>query len=79
MIYSVTEAKNRLPELIKKAEAGEAVTITKRGIAAVELVRKQDSPKKKRIFGGLDSEIAIHDPNWARPQNDIEAWLKGDV
>ncbi len=78
MTYSVTEAKNRLPELIKEAEAGNRVTITKRGIPVVEIVRKQEVPKRKRLLGGLENEIKILDPDWALPQTDIEAWLRGE-
>ncbi len=78
MTYTVTEAKNRLPELIRQAEAGDHVTITKRGIPVVEIVRKQDVPKRKRLLGGLENEIKVLDPNWTAPQNDIEAWLRGE-
>ncbi len=52
MIYDlqVAEAKDKLPELIEQAEAGARVTITKRGIPVVEIVRKGDAPRK-RVFG----------------------------
>jgi prevent-host-death family protein len=40
MTYTVAEAKNKLPELIRRAESGARVTITKRGIPVVEIVRK---------------------------------------
>ncbi|HEX7362132.1 MAG TPA: type II toxin-antitoxin system prevent-host-death family antitoxin [Bryobacteraceae bacterium] len=78
MTYTVTEAKNRLPELIRQAEAGDQVTISKRGIPVVEIVPKRNVPKRKRILGGLENEIKILDPNWAAPQNDTEAWLRGE-
>lgn len=79
MTYSVTEAKNRLPELIRQAEAGNVVTITKRGIAVVEIVRTINVLKRKRIFGGFENDVEIFNPDWARPQNDVDTWLKGDV
>ena len=78
MTYTVTEAKNKLPELIKLAEEGKPVTITKRGIPVVEIVRKRVKPRKRR-FGILDDKSVVIDPNWDRPQNDIDAWLAGDV
>lgn len=78
MTYTVTEAKNRLPELIKRAEAGGRVTITKRGVPVVEIVRKNDVPTRKRLLGGLENEVKILDPDWAAAQNDIEAWLRGE-
>ncbi len=75
----MSEAKNKLPELIKQAEAGGRVTITKRGIPVVEIIKKQDDQPRKRIFGGLGDKVIVLDPNWGRPQNDIDAWLAGDV
>lgn len=79
MQYTVTEAKNRLPELIRQAETGNPVTITKRGIPVVEIVRKQDAPRRKRIIGGLDAEMKFFRADWDRPQNDLDAWLRGQV
>jgi prevent-host-death family protein len=79
MTYTVAEAKNRLPELIKQAEAGASVTITKRGIPVVEIVRKVDEPRAKRVFGVLGKKKVVIDPEWARPQEDLDAWLAGEV
>ena len=77
--YTVSEAKNRLPELIKQAEAGARVTITKRGIPVVEIVRKSDDSRPKRVFGVLGQKKIVIDPDWARPQDNVDAWLAGDV
>lgn len=79
MTYTVAEAKNRLPELIKQAEAGARVTITKRGIPVVEIIRKREDGPRKRVFGVLDDKKIVIDPDWARPQEDLDAWLGGDV
>lgn len=79
MTYTVSEAKNKLPELIKQAEAGMRVTITKRGIPVVEIVRKTDDPLRKRVFGVLGKKKIVVDPNWSRPQENIDAWLASDV
>jgi prevent-host-death family protein len=79
MTYTVAEAKNRLPELIKQAEAGARVTITKRGIPVVEIVCKVEDSPRKRVFGVLGNKKIVIDPNWARPQEDLDAWLAGDV
>ena len=62
MTYTVSEAKNKLPELIKQAEAGVRVTITKRGIPVVEIVRKTDDPLRKRVFGVLGKKKIVVDP-----------------
>jgi prevent-host-death family protein len=79
MTYTVAEAKNKLPELIKQAEAGSRVTITKRGIPIVEIVRTAEDAPRKRVFGVLGDKKVIIDPDWARPQEDLEAWLAEDV
>ncbi len=79
MTYTVAEAKNRLPELIKQAQAGARVTITKRGIPVVEIVRKVEDAPRKRLFGVLGDKKIVIDSDWARPQEDLDAWLAGDV
>jgi prevent-host-death family protein len=38
MQFSVAEAKNHLPKLIKAVEDGESVTICRRGVPVVEIV-----------------------------------------
>ncbi|MFZ3233903.1 MAG: type II toxin-antitoxin system prevent-host-death family antitoxin [Stellaceae bacterium] len=45
-VFSVADAKNRLPSLIDKALAGEEVVITRRGTPVVELrpVSRQGTP-----------------------------------
>lgn len=55
------------------------MTITKRGVPVVEMVRKGEAPRRKRIFGGFESDIEIYDADWARPQNDFDAWSRGEV
>ena len=75
MTYTVTEAQKKLPELVKKAEAGSRVTITKRGVAVVEIVRKSAIRRRKRILGGLDDEITFLSPDWDKPQNDLDSEL----
>jgi len=79
MTYTVAEAKNKLPELIKQAEAGARITITRRGKPVVELIRKTEDSSRKRVFGVLGDKKVIIDSNWDRPQEDLEAWLAGDV
>lgn len=79
MTYTVTEARSKHSELIKQVEAGDRVTITKRGVPVVEMVRKGEAPRRKRIFGGFESDIEIYDADWARPQNDFDAWSRGEV
>lgn len=55
MQVSVTEAKGQLTELVRRAEAGDEIVLTRHGQAAVRLVpvRMAPSPKARRAL--LDS------------------------
>jgi len=64
MHVSVAEAKNELPELIKTVEGGETVTICRRGVPVVDVVRTKQSNGKKRTLGTLKGRIKIIDPGW---------------
>jgi prevent-host-death family protein len=75
---SITEAKNRLTQLLHKVEEGERIEICRHGVAIACLTRVQ--PKSgKRKYGTLKHKIKILDPDWAKAQNDVEAWMRGDV
>lgn len=52
MKVSVTEAKAQLTELVRRAEAGEEVVLTRRGHPAVRLVRVTRAPdaRARRIL-----------------------------
>jgi prevent-host-death family protein len=79
MQVSVAEAKNRLPELLKAVEDGEQITITRRGVPVVDMVRAKNPRKKKLPFGMLRDRIVIHDPDWWKPMSDeeVEKFLDG--
>ncbi len=72
MEFSVADAKNRLPELIRAVEDGEPVTICRRGVPVVDMVRTKLPTRKKRKLGTLRGKIHILDPNWAKPMTDDE-------
>lgn len=69
---SVADAKNKLPELIKAVENGEPVTICRRGVPVVDIVRTKKPARKKPIFGSLRGKIQIYDPDWWKPMTDEE-------
>lgn len=73
MQFSVADAKNKLPELIKAAENGEPVTICRRGVPVVDLVRTKEPSGKKRTLGTLKGQIEIVDADWWKPMTDREA------
>ena len=73
MKVSVADAKNKLPELIKAAEDGETVTICRRGVPAVDIIRTKKPSRKKRRLGTLKGKIQVLEPEWWRPLSDDEA------
>ena len=73
MNFSVADAKNKLPEIIKAVEDGEDVTICRRGIPVVDIVRTKKPSGKPRLFGTLKGKIEIIDPAWWKPMTDREA------
>ena len=79
MKVSVAEARNKLTQRLKQVEKGERVTICRHGVPVADLVSAAAAYRKRRRFGTLKGKIGILDPGWAKPQNDVEAWLQGDV
>jgi prevent-host-death family protein len=79
MKVSVADAKNKLPELIKVVEDGESITICRRGVPVVDLVRTKEPSRKKRTLGTLKGKIQVLDPDWWKPMSDeeTEAFLDG--
>jgi prevent-host-death family protein len=79
MQVSVADAKNKLPQLIKAVEAGQPITICRRGVPVVDIVRTQKSTGKKRILGTLKGQIQILDPDWWKPMTErqVEDFLAG--
>ncbi len=75
MNVSVGEARDRLTQLLKAVEDGQKVTITRNGKPIVEMVPVKQTSRRK--FGTLPD--VVNDSNWNRPQENIEAWLAGDV
>jgi len=67
MQVSLTAAKNKLPELIKAVEDGLPVTICRRGLPVVDIVRTRDLNRRKRTLGTLRGKIQVLDPDWWKP------------
>jgi prevent-host-death family protein len=64
------EAKNKLSGLVKRAEMGEEVVISRHGRAVVRLTAL---PPAKRELGKARGLIREIDPNWWKPMTDEEA------
>ncbi len=74
---SIFEARNKLSELVKRAEKGEEVVISRHGRAVVRLTAL---PPAKRELGKARGLIREIDPNWWKPMTDeeAEAFYRGD-
>jgi prevent-host-death family protein len=72
MQFSVADAKNKLPELIKAVEDGEPVTICRRGVPVVDIVRTKQPSRKQRTLGTLKGKIEVIEPTWWQPMSDEE-------
>lgn len=73
MQVNVADAKNKLPELIKAVEAGETVTICRRGTPVVDIVPTAKPVREKPKLGTMKDRIVIHDPDWWKPMTDEQA------
>ncbi len=79
MRVNVADAKNKLPELIKAVEDGESVTICRRGVPVVDIVRTKEPTRRKRRLGTLKGKIQILDPDWWKPiaDEEVDALIEG--
>ena len=79
MQVSVANAKNKLPELIRAVEDGEPVTICRRGVPVVDMVRTHEPARKKRMLGTLKGKVQVVDPDWWKPmaEDEVEDFLAG--
>ena len=75
MQVSVTEAKGQLTELVRRAEAGEEVILTRHGHAAVRLVpikRVRDRASRRALLDAVRASAAAKasaGPSAARSQD----------
>lgn len=84
MMISIADAKNRLPALIHQVEAGETVTISRRGKAvavvvsmeAFERMKAPSVPRKSawEVLQQVRAELAAADafPDWT--DEEIDSW-----
>lgn len=79
MNLNVADAKNKLPELIKAVEGGESVTICRRGVPVVDLVRTKEPVRAARKLGTLKGKVQILDPDWWKPMThqEVDEFLEG--
>jgi prevent-host-death family protein len=80
MNVSVTEAKNRLTQLLTAVERGERVTIERHGHVIAEIVKP--SAKRAPVFGTLKGVVQMTPEQFreaTRPmtEEEVDAFLKG--
>lgn len=85
-MISIAEAKNKLPALIHQVEAGETVTISRRGKAvavvvsmeAFERMKRERAPEQRKsvwdVLQQVRAELAAADgfPDWTNEE--IDSW-----
>jgi len=76
MDVSIAEAKNRLSQLVRAAEGGESVVITRHGRPVAQLMPAPARRRKVRL-GGMRGRIRLL-PGWDKPI-DIDRFLEGGL
>jgi prevent-host-death family protein len=72
-------AKANLPELLKRVQRGERVTISRYNKPVAQIVPPPPEGRPAPKFGTGKGKIKILDPNWAKPMTDeeVEAFAEG--
>ena len=78
MQVSVTEAKRQLPDLVRRAEAGDEVILTRNGHATVRLVPIKTAPDKKTRRTLLEALRASASPTAGPSAARSQDFLYGD-
>ena len=73
VVVNVSQAKTQLSRLLARVEAGEEVTITRRGKPVAQLIACK--PRKERRPGRLKGKIVIPDDFLdPLPEEELELW-----
>ncbi len=63
---SAAEAKAGLSDLLRRAESGEEIIVTRNGEAVAKI-----GPLRQRIGGFLRGEVTVHDETWWHADDDL--------
>jgi antitoxin (DNA-binding transcriptional repressor) of toxin-antitoxin stability system len=77
MEVNIYKAKNTLSDLVKRAERGEEIILSRHGRPVVKMIKL---PPKTRELGLFRGQIKEMDPDWWKPMTDeeAEAFYRGD-
>jgi prevent-host-death family protein len=73
--HTVAEAKNNLPELIKRAEKGEDVVITRHGTPVAKISAVASAPAPKRITKEAIEWLNRHRVKGKMPKEDAGTFV----
>jgi len=78
MEVNIYEARQQLSKLVKRAEQGEEIVLTRHSRPVAKLVKA--TPAKKRQLGLYRGHNVVIDPDWWKPMTDeeVEAFYRGD-
>lgn len=63
---TAADAKSGLADLLRRAESGEEIIVTRNGEAVAKI-----GPLRKRVGGFLRGEVVVNDPNWWQADEDL--------
>jgi prevent-host-death family protein len=77
MQVSIYQARQQLSELVKRAERGEEIILTRHNHPVARLVKAAPA---QRVLGAARGLIKELDPDWWKPMTDdeVEAFYRGD-
>ncbi len=74
MNISIAEAKAKFSELIKRAEAGEEILVTRHGKVVARVVPPETEARKPPLFGALKGQIWIAD-DFDEPLEEFQEYM----
>ncbi len=77
MEVTLSEAKAKLSELVKRVAAGEVITVTRHGKPVLELRDPNVAAKRKALYGSMKGKIWMADDWMDTPPEVLEALDKG--
>ncbi len=77
MEITLSEAKAKLSELVKRVEKGEVITVTRHGKPVLELRDPVMSQRRRNLIGSMKGQIWTADDFDETPTEVLEAMEKG--